>query len=126
MLTKDFSIRRTKRAMLILLLVFISAVINAQNLYTARGYWEESNKQAYRTIKDKQAKNEALTADEQAYMTDFEAYLSAYYNRLSAEEKQKYLQMKEQWDRELNPLVAPQPPQQHRLPNLLGMASEIF
>jgi hypothetical protein len=112
MLPKVPFIMHPRTAMLTLFLLLIAAFVQAQNLYTARGYWEESNKPAYRTIKDKQSKNETLTADEQAYMTDFEAYLSAYFNRLTAEEKQKFLQMKEQWDRELNPLVAPQPPQQ--------------
>jgi hypothetical protein len=112
MLANSQSAGRLATVMLTLLLIFITHLNHAQNLYTARGYWEESNKPAYRAIKDKQTKNEALTTDEQAYMTDFEAYLSAYFNRLTPEEKQKYLQMKDQWDRELNPLIAPQPPQQ--------------
>lgn len=99
-------------AFLTLMLCVVLAALS-QSLYTARGYWEESNKAAYRSIKDKQQKNETLTADEQAYMADFEAYLSSYFARLSAEEKQRYVQMKEQWDRELDPtLKAPRASQQ--------------
>lgn len=93
------------------ILVFLPGY--SQNLYTARGYWEESNKPAYRTIKEKQVKNDSLTVEEKAYLVDFEAYLTAYYGRLSPEEKQKYLQFKEQWDRELAPLAVPPPPQQN-------------
>lgn len=88
----------------------------AQNLYTARGYWQEATKPAYLTIKDKKVNNQTLTADEEAYMQDYEAYLLTYHNRLSDDEKQLYLRMKDQWDRELAmPLTAPQPPQQQTI-----------
>ncbi|MCU0367798.1 MAG: hypothetical protein MUF39_03085 [Cyclobacteriaceae bacterium] len=99
-MTKDHSSKMYGYWILFILLIGASIASNAQNLYTARGYWEESNKPAYRTIKDKQAKNEALSADEEAYLQDFENYLQAFFNRLSPEEKQRYAQMKEQWDRE--------------------------
>lgn len=97
---------------LIMLLISLSAM--AQNLYTARGYWQESTKQSFLTIKEKKDKGQALTTDEEAYVQDYEAYLLTYYNRLSDDEKQQYQRMKDQWDRELVlPLVAPQaPPQQ--------------
>lgn len=84
-----------------------------QNLYTARGYWQESTKPSYLTIKEKKDKGQTLSADEEAYVQDYEAYLLTYYNRLSEEAKQEYQRMKEQWDRELAmPLVAPEPPNQ--------------
>jgi len=73
----------------------------AQGLYTARGFWEEYNKPIYREIKQKQAVGDPLTLDESAYMKDYEEYLNSYYQRLSDDEKAKYQQMKEQWDREL-------------------------
>lgn len=99
-------------ALLILVVSFSSL---AQNLYTARGYWQESTKQSYLTIKEKKDKGQTLTADEEAYVQDYEAYLLTYYNRLSDEEKQQYQRMKDQWDRELVlPLVAPQAPQQQQ------------
>lgn len=81
-------------------LAFYSQV-NAQGIYTARGYWEESNKETYRIIKQKSTTGIALTADETSYLQDFETYLSNYYQRLSEDEKAFYAKMKEQWDREL-------------------------
>lgn len=91
----------------------VSISANAQNIYTARGYWQESTKTSYLSIKEKKEKGLALSADEEAYVQDYESYLLTYYNRLSEEEKQVYQRNKEQWDRELAlPLVAPQAPQQ--------------
>jgi hypothetical protein len=88
-----------------LLIFFIAFAIHfqssAQGLYTARGYWEESNKETYRIIKQKSTNGIALTADETSYLQDFETYLSNYFQRLSAEEKAFYDKMKAQWDREL-------------------------
>ncbi|MCH6200696.1 hypothetical protein MMU07_14015 [Aquiflexum sp. LQ15W] len=81
-------------------LTFYSQVY-AQGIYTARGYWEESNKETYRIIKQKSITGIALTADEASYLQDFETYLSNYYQRLSEDEKSFYAKMKEQWDREL-------------------------
>ena len=93
------------------LCVSLSAL--AQNLYTARGYWQESAKQSYLTIREKKDKNQALSVDEEVYVQDYEAYLSRYFNRLSDEERQQYQRMKDQWDNELrSPLVAPQAPAQ--------------
>lgn len=103
-----------KKLFLIVLLVsIVNAVLMGQNLYTARGYWQESTKTSYLTIKEKKDKGQTLSADEEAYMQDYEAYLLTYYNRLSEEAKQEYLRMKDQWDRELAmPLVAPEPTNQ--------------
>jgi len=106
--------RFNKTTGLFLLVLCLSVGSLAQNLYTARGYWQESTKPSYLSIKERKEKSQALTADEEAYMQDYEAYLGTYYNRLSEEEKQTYQRMKDQWDRELAlPLSAPQsPPQQ--------------
>ncbi|MCH6232927.1 hypothetical protein [Cognataquiflexum rubidum] len=79
----------------------LNTQMNAQGIYTARGYWEESNKETYRIIKQKSNTGIALTADETSYLQDFETYLSNYYQRLSEDEKAFYSKMKEQWDREL-------------------------
>jgi hypothetical protein len=94
------------------LLVLLSFVHNApaQGLYTARGYWEETTKETYRAIKQKQSNREPLTDDERAYVDDFETYLRNYWLRLSEDEKNKYEQMKATWDRELLgpvPSIAP-------------------
>jgi hypothetical protein len=86
------------------LIVFTSSIpfdTMSQGLYTARGFWEEYNKPTYREIKLKQAVGDPLTLDESAYLKDYEEYLNSYYQRLSDDEKEKYQQMKEQWDREL-------------------------
>lgn len=100
---------------LIFFLLLINATSDAQNIYTARGYWQESTKASYLNIKDKKEKGQSLTADEQAYVQDFETYLLTYYNRLSEEEKQLYQRMKDQWDRELMlPLQPPQAPKQQQ------------
>jgi hypothetical protein len=100
---------------LVLLLFILSLQVDcfSQNHYTARAYWQESTKQAYLTIKDKKEKGTTLSADETAYVQDYESYLLSYYNRLSEEEKQRYQSMKAQWDQELaSPLITPQAPQQ--------------
>ena len=87
-----------------------------QSLYTARGYWQESTKPSYLTIKEKKEKRQSVSADEEAYSQDYDAYLLSYYNRLSESEKELYLRMKDEWDRELAlPLVAPQPAPQQNL-----------
>ncbi|GAB2629695.1 hypothetical protein [Belliella aquatica] len=74
---------------------------SAQGIYTARGYWEESNKQTYKTIKLKQAVGDSISDEEISYLLDFEDYLNNYYAKLSEYEKEIYQKMKVQWDREL-------------------------
>ena len=99
------------------LLLLVSMATTGQNLYTARGYWQEATKPSYLSIKEKKDNNQPLSADEAAYLQDYEAYLLTYYNRLSDDEKQLYLGMKDQWDRELVlPLTAPQTSQQMQPP----------
>ncbi len=72
----------------------------AQGLYTAKGYFEESNKTAYQSIKQKQIKGDSLTEEEMTYLSDFELYLANYFQRLPEEEKQKYEATKDQLSRE--------------------------
>ncbi|HEU5289572.1 MAG TPA: hypothetical protein VFU05_02940 [Cyclobacteriaceae bacterium] len=74
---------------------------HAQELYTARGYWVETTKEAYRKIKQKQNVGDSLTTNEAVYLKDYENYLVTYYQRMSEAEKTTYDQMKAQWDREL-------------------------
>jgi hypothetical protein len=88
-------------APLFFVLFFLTFLTDGQSLYTARAFWEESNKPNYREIKQKQTFGEALTENESAYLKDYEEYLENYYQRLSEEEKLKYQEMKPQWDREL-------------------------
>jgi hypothetical protein len=75
---------------------------DAQSLYNARGYWEESNKPTYREIINKQSFGEPLTAEELEYLNDYEVYLNRYFERMSDSEKERYYQMKDEWDRELS------------------------
>lgn len=86
---------------LFLLVIGIQIQSSAQGIYTARGYWEESNKQTYKTIKLKQAVGDSISDEEISYLLDFEDYLNNYYAKLSEEEKALYQRMKVQWDREM-------------------------
>ncbi len=80
-----------------------SSISFAQELYSARGYWTELNKQPYKKIIDKRIKGDTLTNNEQAYLKDYEVYLNTYYLRMAETEKTKYEQMKNQWNTELMP-----------------------
>lgn len=79
-------------------LVFLFLSTSGQAIYTAEGYWNESNKESYKLLKTKLEKGDSLTVDERAYLTDFENYLQTYFNRLPENEKQRYLEMKPQWE----------------------------
>ncbi|AFL85700.1 hypothetical protein Belba_3188 [Belliella baltica DSM 15883] len=96
---------------LFLLVLSFQIQSSAQGIYTARGYWEESNKQTYKTIKLKQAVGDPISDEEISYLLDFEDFLNNYYAKLSEEEKALYQKMKVQWDRELSSpkKVEPQP-----------------
>jgi len=69
----------------------------AQELYTAKAYWDETNKESYKKLVQKRMKGDSLSSDEASYLRDYEAYLASYYARMSDEEKKKYDQMKDQW-----------------------------
>ncbi len=81
------------------LLAFLWTGAYGQELYTARGYWEEQNKEAYQKIKQKQARGDSLIENEANYLQDFEAYLSNYFQRMSPQERETYERMKPEWDR---------------------------
>lgn len=87
---------------LVLVFFFLVSIVGviAQGLYTARGYWEESQKPEYTKIKQKVLQGDSLSNDEKTYLADFEKYLAAYYQRLSDDEKSRYSQNKAVWDRE--------------------------
>ncbi len=87
---------------LLLLMLTFTANLAAQGVYTARGYWEESNKSTYKQIKLKQIVGDELSDDELDYLNDFEIFLATYYEKMSSEEKAKYERMRFQWDREIN------------------------
>ncbi len=70
----------------------------AQELYSARGYWVELNKETYKKLKERQEKGEVLAENESLYFADYEVYLNTYYQRMSDAEKVRYDQMKNQWD----------------------------
>ena len=91
---------RYLKNILLLVLLISGLEASAQSLYSARGYWEESGKPNYQSIKRKQINGDTLSKDQTAYLTDYESYLSNYFQRLPEEEKQKYESMKNQWNRE--------------------------
>jgi hypothetical protein len=93
--------RLTPFALTVSLLLVVPGVLHAQELYTARSYWEAMYKDPYRQIKHKQRVGDTLTDNEVAYLQDYETFLSNYYQRLPDSEKAKYEQMKAEWDREL-------------------------
>ncbi len=88
---------------ILLFLCFITCGLKgySQELYSARGYWEESIKPNYQSIKQRQNNENSLNVNQAAYIKDYETYLATYFQRLTEEEKQKYEVMKDQWGREL-------------------------
>lgn len=79
----------------------------SQELYSARGYWEESIKPNYQSIKQRQNNGDSLNVNQAAYIKDYETYLATYFQRLTEEEKQKFEVMKDQWNHELVVKVVP-------------------
>jgi hypothetical protein len=96
------------RRFLFPLFFFFSFLSYSQELYTARGYWEEVNKPSYQSIKKKQMLGDSLSNNEQLYLTDYETHLTTYYSRLPEGEKIKYAEMKATWDRGINESPAQQ------------------
>lgn len=90
-----------------LLLIFVWAFTSslfAQDLYTAKGYWEEVNKPVYKKILDKKMNGDSLSTSESVYLTDYQTYLATYFQHLPEEEKLKYETMKDQWNKEAQPI----------------------
>lgn len=100
-------IKNPAHQLVLVIFLLISIHSFAQELYTARSYWEEATKETYRKLKQKQDVGDSLSNNETTYLQDYETFLDSYYKRLSDAEKVKYEQMKDQWDRELQ--VAPEP-----------------
>jgi len=88
-------------SLVLLIVLFATQISVAQNLYSARGYWEELHKETYKKIIEKRSKGDSLTDNETTYIKDYELYLDTYYQRMSETEKVKYEQMKYQWDTEV-------------------------
>ena len=80
----------------IILTIHFSSI--AQELYSARGYWVELNKEPYKKILEKKQKNIAVSADEEAYFVDYNNFLANYFNRMSDEAKSEFFRMKDIWD----------------------------
>ncbi len=73
----------------------------SQELYSARGYWEESSKPNYLSIKQRLTRGDSLTTNEITYLKDYETYLANYFQRMPETEKQEYEKRKDQWNKEL-------------------------
>ncbi|MBX7125170.1 MAG: hypothetical protein K1X47_05720 [Cyclobacteriaceae bacterium] len=78
----------------------------SQDLYTARGYWQEIHKETYQRIVQKGIKGDSLTSEEKSYFSDYQQYLGTYYQRMPETERQRFEQMKDQWDRDAAPVPA--------------------
>lgn len=88
-----------KTCLLVLIVMFAqNTSILAQELYTAKGYWTELNKENYKKILQKQARGDSLSTDESYFLQDYQDYLKRYYERMSEDEKLKFVQMQAQWD----------------------------
>jgi hypothetical protein len=98
-MSMNFNINSSFTILIIILLV-CPRDAQSQDLYTAKGYWSELNKETYKKIQQKKLKGDSLTVNETAYTKDYEDYLATYYQRMSEEERTKYEQMKSQWDQE--------------------------
>jgi hypothetical protein len=81
----------------------------AQELYTAKGYWTELNRENYKTILQKQTSGDSLSTDESYFLQDYQEYLERYYERMSEDEKLKFVQMKAQWDNQSTAAVNQSP-----------------
>ncbi len=90
-----------------LLLVILCFEARSQDLYSARGYWEESTKPNYLSIKQRLDRGDSLTNNEATYLKDYEIYLKSYYEKMSEEARKQFEQFKEQWNKELIVAKAP-------------------
>jgi hypothetical protein len=106
------------------LFMILSLSSFCQELYSARGYWEESTKSNYVAIKKKQEAGDSLTNSQKLFLNDYETYLSTYYLRMSEDEKTKYENMKYTWQRQSSPVVQQQEsnPYDGRKKNRFGSA----
>jgi hypothetical protein len=86
-------------------LALTNANLLAQELYTAKGYWTELNKESYTALLDRQNSGDTLTTYEKYYLEDYESYLKSYYDRMTDEEKARFAAMKLQWDLEASSLL---------------------
>lgn len=97
----------------LLLLILLSSgkqSFSQGNLYTARGYWEESTRTNYVTIKQKVEKGDSITDNEKNYIQDYELYLRSYFMRMSQDDKDDYARLKAHWDsKHTEPKISRQP-----------------
>ena len=98
---------KTRTGILIIVFFACSSQSISQELYSAKGYWTELNKSTYKEILDKKMKGDSLSVDQSNYLLDYQIYLDNYYNRMSEEEKLKFEQMREKWDKEAKIPKAP-------------------
>lgn len=104
--------------LLVLLVLSVVGALAQGNLYTSRGYWEETAKPAYRNILEKIQRGDSLTKEERSYQEDFEGFLKTYFQKMSQAERDNYFRMKETWDKEL---ITP-----GNNPNQTSFASDAF
>lgn len=86
---------------LFLLLISGSNTFAQGKLYTARGYWEETRNETYRTIQKKVESGDSLSDNEKGYLQDYELFLASYFNRMTADQKEDYDRLKGYWNTRL-------------------------
>jgi hypothetical protein len=94
-----------KRGLMFSAFISLSLSSLCQELYSAHGYWEESTKPSYLSIKKKDQVGDSLTTSQKLYLNDYETYLATYYSRMSDDEKGKYEAMKDKWQRQSSPVA---------------------
>lgn len=68
--------------------------------FTARAYWLKLNDPDYRSLKNKQQQGDSLNAAQEKYLEDYELHLEDYFKKMDPGEREKFFQMKDQWDQE--------------------------
>jgi hypothetical protein len=95
------------RQIFLFLAVCISLHLAAQDIYTARSYWQETTREPYLSAKRKQQRGDSLSVNEKQYLQDYEEYLLKHFSRLTPEEQQRYFTFKPQWDLALPDVTSP-------------------
>ncbi|MDZ7608320.1 MAG: hypothetical protein U5K79_22675 [Cyclobacteriaceae bacterium] len=94
---KIIALTRPQILLVAVILTLATSSLYSQNLYTAKGYWEELNRKPYHEILLKQMSGDSLTVEQKNYLIDYMYFLQSYYDRMTEEEKLAFARMEEQW-----------------------------
>lgn len=95
---KEPNSRTMKKVVLLSLAIFLISFtrVTAQE-YSAAGYWRMGNDTAYLRLIERQAAGEALTPDDQTFLTGYRIKLAEYFDRMSDSEKSDYYKYRSEW-----------------------------